>query len=145
MANPVQPVGGNDNDNDNDIYESARQQDAERRAREAQAHFERTGESVREYQEHSPLVPINGHSDPQDIADDGDAYDNIGGFNRNTNADESLAKSQSQRQREDIVRYRQRKEEEEVIKKKEEYKILKEASKKKFRNAISGLEIDDEE
>ena len=78
MANPISrrfvPVN---RDIDNDPYNEGQRQDRERRIREDNEIFERTGINPLPRIEHSPLVPINGHSESEDIA--GDALDYLEG------------------------------------------------------------------
>ena len=69
MANTIRrhfvPVG---RDSDDPVTEAQRQ-DRERRIREDNEIFERTGINPRPRQEYDPLVPINGR-EPDNIADD---------------------------------------------------------------------------
>jgi len=69
MANTIRrhfvPVG---RDSDDPVTEAQRQ-DRERRIREDNEIFERTGVNPRPRQEYDPLVPINGR-EPDNIADD---------------------------------------------------------------------------
>jgi len=168
MANPIQPVGGND------IVESARQQDMERRQREAQDHYNRTGERLTEYQEYDPLVPINGY-EPPDIAGDGDSYADTRGTYADTRgtygdtrgtygddrtlsigralddvfgggyADSSRDSSEARQLREQALQAEDIRNRKEYQKKRDELRDLQEEAKKRFNNAVSGLEIDDEE
>ena len=148
VANPIQPVGHSD------IFESARQQDAERRERDAMEHFNRTGELPQSRQEHSPLVPINGQ-EPPDVATDGDSYDESRRLrNRQPSVDDAMSAifgqgytaSREHTQHQKALREQAIKaEESRKQKKKDEIKELREKSKSKFNNAIAGLEVDDDE
>ena len=139
MANPINPVSsGNIN-----VYDSARQQDAERREREAQSHFEITGERLPEYQEHSPLVPINGY-EPPNVAEDGDIYDNLGQSNHRESVHVEIGREIGRDIGREIAKAEAEAEVKEVIRKREEREKLKEESKKRFTNAISGLEVGEE-
>jgi len=76
MANPITPIGRSriSSFDSGDIVETAARQDRERREREDDDYYRRTGlrrDPVREY---DPLVPINGRENV-DIANDGDTYD----------------------------------------------------------------------
>lgn len=150
MANPIQPVGGID------IVESARQQDMERRQREAQDHYDRTGERLAEYREYDPLVPINGY-EPPDVASDGDSYgerrvrsdeivdraiDDIFGQGY---ANESRLNAEEKKLREQALHAENRRILQEHQRKKDELQVLREETRKKFNNAVYGLEIFDEE
>jgi len=153
MANPrpITPVGGRD------IFDNARQQDLERQQREAQDHFDRTGERVPVYQPVDPLVPINGHSEPDDIASDGDAYDNEGrirnpapreareAFDGMFGAGYTEHMSHQRQLREQAMASEAKRDKDAENKKKEELAMLKEQTKKKFSNAIAGLEVDDDD
>lgn len=121
MANPINPVGRRIYEDSGDILENARRQDRERNIREDNEIFERTGINREPQIEREFLVPING-SEPEDIADDGDNYDEtqtlnidsdflnsfintIGGSNRfsqNTERQEYLRREQIRKQDEKI-------------------------------------------
>jgi hypothetical protein len=81
MANPITPSGrrrSSDYDRD-DIASAARRQDEERRIREDNAYFERTGINRPPAGTYDPLVD----NDRPDVAYDGDSYDD-NPFNRHT-------------------------------------------------------------
>jgi len=155
MANPrpISPVGGMD------IAESARQQDAERRQREAQDHFDRTGERLPVYSEYDPLVPISGY-EPPNIADDGDTYDNLGRARRRRDPSEMSPSevidsmygegytdhmSHQRQLREQALKSEEDRDRKEWEAKEAERKRLREEAKSKFNNATAGLEIADDE
>ena len=68
MANFVTRAGGHNLD----PLDNARTQDIERRIREDEEYFQRTGINRAPVQEYDPLVSIGGRDD--DIADDADTY-----------------------------------------------------------------------
>jgi len=148
MANPIQPVSGND------IFESARQQDEERRRREAQEHYERTGERLPEYHEYDPLVPINGR-EPPDVANDGDSYDERN--RRSRRQDDSINEvdlirtfnetfqDATRLRRENAIKAQIEEEQRIREEKRKKYDTLQEQSNQKFKSAISGLEIEENE
>jgi len=73
MANPISRRFVPANRIDDDPISEAQRQDRERRIREDNEYFERTGINPRPRRETDPLVPINGR-EPEDIAEDGDEY-----------------------------------------------------------------------
>jgi len=140
MANPITPVGTSD------IFDSARQQDAERRAREVVDHIARTGEAPRFYQEYSPLVEDDIRPD---IASDGDSYNDLGSQTIRDRIDNmfDMEPSESRRTRMEAVRQEENQKEQAIElrrqKEKEEIEILRAAAKKRFNNAVSGLSLND--
>jgi hypothetical protein len=154
MANPISPVGSRD------IFESARLQDEERRLREIQEHFERTGEMLIDPSPNDPLVPINGYT-PPDIASDGDTYvennptqlqntassddireimDGIFGRGYLENASENT--SHQRALREQALKAEETRKLMEAQKERHELENLRQKSKEKFINAVSGLEVE---
>jgi len=158
MANVIRPVGFSN------IYDEAKFQDDERRSREAQEHFDRTGERLSDYREYDPLVPINGVAEPPDVADDGNSYADLGRLRDSgdglatgsirdamdsmfgSDNSESISTRNKFRQeineqerlasgREEILRAEEQKIQDEVFK-------LNKESKQRFNNAISGLELE---
>ena len=76
MANPITPIGRSriSSFDSGDIVETAARQDRERREREDDDYYRRTGLRRAPVREYDPLVPINGR-ESADIANDGDTYD----------------------------------------------------------------------
>lgn len=163
MANPITPSGRPRRlrpealygyQAEQDIAEAARQQDIERRIREDNAHFERTGINRPPVPEYSPLVD----DDRPDVANDGDSYDERP-YNRHTVDGEYVEDSPTRiidRIIEDSSRRRNtgrtrtlRNEqrayiEREQVKEDKEFQEKVSKRRKKFRNAITGLGIDNE-
>ena len=76
MANPITPSGNRGISSfgeGEDIASAARRQDEERRIREDNTYFERTGINRPPVREYSPLVD----NDRPDVAYDGDSYDEM--------------------------------------------------------------------
>jgi len=140
MANPITPVGTSD------IFDTARQQDAERRAREVVDYIARTGEAPRSYQEYSPLIEDDIRPD---IASDGDSYNDLGSQTIRDRIDNmfDMEPSESKRTRMEAVRQEENQKEQAIElrrqKEKEEIEILRAAAKKRFNNAVSGLSLND--
>lgn len=160
MANPITPSGRRrispiESFDGGDIGEAARRQDEERRIREDNAYFERTGINRPPIRENSPLVD----NDRPDIANDGDSYDerfrgrdfvennpsriidpdaisnNVRRNNWGRGTPNIITTPRNEREA-----YVQR----EQIKQDKEFQEKVEKTKKKFRNAISGLEINED-
>jgi len=153
MANPIQPVGGND------ILESAREQDAERRQRDVQDHYQRTGERLPLYQEPEVLVPISGY-EPPDVASDGDMYSEtrISRGRRSSDMDETVDElfgrgyaescrnnSEVRQSRDQALQAEALREQQRVQRDRDELEALRQESKSRFKNAIAGLEVDEDE
>jgi len=173
MAKSIKPVGKSKNTHGFsfidgcDIAEMAKQQDRERRIREDNEYFEKTGINRLPHVEYDPLVPINGYT-PPDIADDGDSYDeSISEYNHHT-ADGEYAedsptkiiepckkKSKKSEIDEDLLYFygidvngsKASKEEtkayieREKIKRERDFTEKADKRKKKCKNAITGLEL----
>jgi len=157
MANPIIP-SGNRRRVDNsislyeiDIAEAARRQDIERRIREDNDHFERTGENRSPVSDYSPLVD----DDRPNVVNDGDSYDE----NNHTVAGEYVEDSPSRIIDPDSIRRRENSFVDNVLsipKEREAYfqrekikedKVFKEKvdnRKKKFNNSIAGLAINED-
>jgi len=166
MANPIIPSGqriGLRLGEINDPVERARRQDEERRIQEDDEHFRRTGENRQPVTDYSPLVEDNPRND---IADDGDSYDEpISPYHRSEHsADGEWAEdtptqiidpdnprtrrpNNTSQIREGLSSlaereaYFRREREKEDLKLKE----LENVNRRKYNNSISGLETDDKE
>jgi len=165
MANPIIPSGRRRRlewlPDGSDIAEAARRQDEERRIREDDEHFERTGENRPPRQFNDPLVD----NDRPNVAYDGDTYAedaptriilpdaeddlrgiygiDIGREIRNLRAAERIntvdrnTRAASRSEREAYVQREQ-----EINNK--EFQAKVEKTKKKYTSAIKGLQLDDE-
>lgn len=152
MANPITPSGNRRYLNP---VEEAQNQDRERRIREDNAYFERTGENRPPIPEYSPLVD----NDRPNVAYDGDSYDDR--FNRHTafgdyaedtptriiDPDAIIAEIGAMQglntrpiPRTEREAYIQR---ERIIEDKD-FQVKAEETKNKFKSAIGGLQIDEE-
>jgi len=159
MANPIIPSGYSTSGS---ILSEAQRQDLERMAREAQDHFAQTGEELPPAIINDPLVPINGYSDPPNVANDGDSYaedlSNVfqvpdpNAYIENsptqliTNPPSRFSTGVQEYLRNERVAGLKRSEAEEA--EDEEDRKFKESmkeAKKKFHNATSGLDLDVEE
>jgi hypothetical protein len=169
MANPITPSGrprrASFNPSDPyDISGEARRQDEERRIREDNAIFERTGINRPPIPEYSPLVD----DDRPDVARDGDSYDENNHTVPGEYAEDSPTRIIDSSGRtvseirgrtvsetyNDIARYnprqRNRNSEQEAymqresIKENKEFQDKVDKRKKKFKNPIIGLGLDDE-
>lgn len=161
MANPITPSGFRRrlvpealySFQNEDIAESARRQDAERRIREDNQYFERTGVNRPPVQEYSPLVD----NDRPDIANDGDSYDESRQYNFSAigeyvedNPTRLIEPNQQNILRNRSSRIRACNEERdayidrEQIKQEKEFQEKSEKQKKRFKNAISGLGVNEE-
>lgn len=131
MPNPIRPLGRPINQwsfDSSDIENEGRRQDRERRLREDEEYFRRTGMRRPPIMDFNPLVDSN---PSPDIANDGDSYveDNPSellethesfGISKKTSA----AHNTNLKQKED-----------------EEFKRLVEENRKKMGNAIDGIEL----
>lgn len=127
MANSIRrlfPVAG-----DNDPLSEAQRQDRERRIREDNEYFQRTGINPRPRGSDSPLVPLNGQ-EPEDVADDADAY--IEGF-----SDDFSTPSPSHAHNQELQEFRRR---EQVIKDRELKKKAEEFEQRP-KNTILDIEL----
>jgi len=153
MANPIIPSGHRRGAFDLasiDIADVARNQDTERRIREDNNYFEQTGINRPPISERSPLVD----NDRPDVANDGDSYDErnfsyTGNYVENAPTrliEPNERRSSGTRERisasrEERNAYVQR----EQIKEDKEFKIKAEKTKKKYNNAIKGLDINEDD
>jgi hypothetical protein len=144
MANPIIPVGFVGG---SDIFETARQQDEERRTREVVNYIARTGHIPPPVREHSPLIEDDVRPD---IADDGDSYNNLGSVSSamdNIFGHSYMEPSESRRTRMEAVTQEQNQKEQaeqvRIQKEKEEIEMLRQVAKKRFSNPISGLSLND--
>jgi hypothetical protein len=159
MANPIIPSGQRiirQIGELDDPVERARRQDEERRIREDDEHFRRTGENRPPITDYSPLVEDNPR---EDIANDGDSYDEQPLFHQRPNnhtvagdwAEDDpteiinpdnqrnrRASGSSQRVMSERESYLRREQE----KKDNEQKTLENKNRKKYNNITSGLEAD---
>ena len=127
-----------------DIVEKAKQQDQERRIREDNDYFEKTGINRIPLKIDDPLVPIGNYPD---IADDGDTYDENYNPNHHTADGEFaedkptyLIKDRTQVDPKEKAAYEKR----EKVKQEKEFEDKKNKRKNKFTNAIRGLVLDED-
>lgn len=154
MANPIIPSGQRiirQIGELDDPVERARRQDEERRIREDDEHFRRTGENRPPITDYSPLVEDNPR---EDIANDGDSYDEliphyqrpnnhtVDGDWSEDNPTQIIGGNRTNRHnpfnRSEMGAYLGREQE----KKDNEQKTLENENRKKYNNAICGLETD---
>jgi len=144
MANPrlVSPVGFSRNV---DVLTAAQQQDRERRIREDDEHFRRTGENREPIEEEEFLVPISSYVPPV-IADEIEVEGGVvhtsplEGYVEDQPSsiiDPSFVRPPRQITSMERIAYLERQHELEEKK----MKIVLEKVKKKFNNAITGLEL----
>ena len=144
MANPrlVSPVGFSRNV---DVLTAAQQQDRERRIREDDEHFRRTGENREPIEEEEFLVPINGYVPPviaDEIEVEGGVVHTPPLHSYAEDHPSSIIDSSSVRRPRQItsierIAYLERQHEFEEKK----MQVVLEKVKKKFNNAITGLEL----
>lgn len=138
------------------IAEAARMQDEERRIREDNEHFARTGENRPPVSENSPLVDDN-FSRLQDVANDGDSYDEVFTFpDQHAYVEDAPSRlinrpfSETARARVmrdlniGITREQEEFNRRKKIKEDAEFKKKAEANKKKFKTVISGLVLNED-